>query len=99
MNMQTESHLSCRLITEKEQATGAQLALVRAKRREGRHLGREATVEAAQATYDQAVACIAKSEAIISQKLVRDAFDGELGVRDVDVGQCLTAGTMIITLT
>jgi multidrug efflux system membrane fusion protein len=34
--------------------------------------------------YDQAQAGIAKTEAIISQKLVRAPFDGELGVRKVE---------------
>ena len=42
---------------------------------------------------------IAKTEAIISQKLVRAPFDGVLGVRHVEVGQFLTAGTQIVTLT
>ena len=50
-------------------------------------------------TYDQANAGIAKTQAIISQKLVRAPFDGELGVRHVEVGQFLTAGTQIVTLT
>ncbi len=49
--------------------------------------------------YDQANASIAKTEAIISQKLVRAPFDGQLGVRHVEVGQFLTAGTQIVTLT
>ena len=53
----------------------------------------------AQATFDQANAGIAKTQAIISQKLVRAPFDGVLGVRHVEVGQFLTAGTQIVTLT
>src|SRR5712672_2877578 len=40
-----------------------------------------------------------KAQAIISQKLVRAPFDGELGVRKVEVGQFLTAGTQIVSLT
>jgi len=40
-----------------------------------------------------------KTEALISQKLVRAPFDGELGVRKVEVGQYLTAGTQIVSLT
>jgi multidrug efflux system membrane fusion protein len=36
---------------------------------------------------------------VISQKLVRAPFDGELGVRKVEVGQYLTAGTQIVSLT
>ncbi len=80
-------------------ATGAQLALDRAKQLAARQFGPQSTVDAAQATYDQANAGIAKTEAIISQKLVRAPFDGELGVRHVEVGQYLTAGTQIVTLT
>jgi multidrug efflux system membrane fusion protein len=87
------------LASYKAQATGAELALDRAKQLAARQFGPQSTVDAAQATYDQAMAGIAKTEAIISQKLVRAPFDGELGVRHVEVGQYLTAGTQIVTLT
>ena len=87
------------LASFKAQATGAQLALDRAKQLAARQFGPQATADAAQATYDTANAGIAKTEAIISQKLVRAPFDGVLGVRHVEVGQFLTAGTMIVTLT
>jgi multidrug efflux system membrane fusion protein len=87
------------LASFKAQATGAQLALDRAKQLAARQFGPQATADAAQATYDQAMAGIAKTEAIISQKLVRAPFEGELGVRHVEVGQYLTAGTQIVTLT
>ena len=87
------------LANYKAQATGASLALDRAKQLAARQFGPQSTVDAAQATYDQANAGIAKTEAIISQKLVRAPFDGELGVRHVEVGQYLTAGTQIVTLT
>jgi multidrug efflux system membrane fusion protein len=87
------------LASFKAQATGAQLALDRAKQLAARQFGPQSTADAAQATYDQANAGIAKTEAIISQKLVRAPFDGELGVRHVEVGQYLTAGTQIVTLT
>ena len=87
------------LASFKAQATGAQLALDRAKQLAARQFGPQSTVDAAQATYDQAVAGIAKTEALISQKLVRAPFDGELGVRKVEVGQFLSAGTQIVTLT
>src|SRR3979490_237409 len=87
------------LASFKAQATGAQLALDRAKQLASRQFGPQATADAAQATFDQASAGIAKTQAIISQKLVRAPFDGELGVRHVEVGQYLTAGTPIRTLT
>src|SRR6185295_10477071 len=83
----------------KAQATVAQLSLDRAKQLAARQFGPQATVDTAQAAYDQAQAGIAKTQALISQKLVRAPFDGELGVRKVEVGQFLTAGTQIVTLT
>ena len=87
------------LASFKAQATGAQLVLDRAKQLAAKQFGPQATVDAAQAAFDQANAGIAKTEALISQKLVRAPFDGELGVRHVEVGQYLTAGTQIVTLT
>ncbi|HLI99253.1 MAG TPA: efflux RND transporter periplasmic adaptor subunit [Bradyrhizobium sp.] len=87
------------LASYRAQATGALLALERAKQLAARQYGPQATVDAAQATYDQANAGIAKTEAIISQKLVRAPFDGELGVRHIEVGQFLNAGAQIVTLT
>ena len=83
----------------KAQATVAELSLDRAKQLAARQFGPQATVDQAQATYDQAMAGIAKTQAIISQKQVRAPFDGELGVRHVEVGQFLSAGTQIVTLT
>jgi multidrug efflux system membrane fusion protein len=87
------------LANYKAQATVAQLSLDRAKQLASRQFGPQATVDSAQAAFDQAQAGIAKTEALISQKLVRAPFDGELGVRKVEVGQYLTAGTQIVSLT
>jgi membrane fusion protein, multidrug efflux system len=83
----------------KAQATVAALQLDRAKQLAARQFGPQATVDTAQAAYDQANAGIARMEALISQKLVRAPFDGELGTRRVEVGQYLTAGTQIVSLT
>ena len=79
----------------KAQQRVAQLSLDRAKQLAERQVGPQTTVDSAQAAFDQA----AKTQAIISQKLVRAPFDGELGVRKVEVGQYLTAGTQIVSLT
>ncbi len=87
------------LASFKAQAKVAELSLDRAKQLASRQFGPQATVDQAQAAYDQANAGIAKTEAIISQKLVRAPFDGVLGVRHVEVGQFLTAGTQIVSLT
>ena len=64
----------------------AQLSLDRAKQLAARQFGAQVTVDQAQSSYDQAQAGIAETESIISQKLVRAPFDGELGVRKVEVG-------------
>ncbi|MVT73118.1 efflux RND transporter periplasmic adaptor subunit [Bradyrhizobium cajani] len=87
------------LANYKAQATVAQLSLDRAKQLASRQFGPQATVDQAQANYDQAQAGIAKTEALISQKLVRAPFSGDLGMRKVEVGQYLTAGTAIVSLT
>jgi membrane fusion protein, multidrug efflux system len=87
------------LANYKAQSTVAQLSLDRAKQLASRQFGPQATVDTAQAAYDQALAGIAKTEALISQKLVRAPFAGDLGVRKVEVGQYLTAGTAIVSLT
>jgi multidrug efflux system membrane fusion protein len=87
------------LASFKAQATVAQLSLDRAKQLAARQFGPQATVDQAQSAFDQASAGIARTQAVISQKLVRAPFDGELGVRKVEVGQYLTAGTQIVSLT
>lgn len=87
------------LANYKAQSTMAELSLDRAKQLAARQFGAQVTVDQAQSQYDQAQAGIAKTQALISQKLVRAPFDGELGVRKVEVGQYLTAGTQIVSLT
>src|SRR3954469_12936970 len=83
----------------KAQQRVAQISLERAKQLASRQFGPQATVDQTQSAFDQATAGIARTEAVISQKLVRAPFDGELGVRKVEVGQYLTAGTQIVSLT
>lgn len=87
------------LASFKAQATSAQLTLDRAKALLAKQSGPQATVDSAQAAFDQANAAVTKTETIISQKLVRAPFDGELGVRKIDLGQFLNSGTQIVSLT
>ena len=87
------------LASFKAQAVVAQLALDRAKQLAARQFGPQATVDQAQATLTRPMPASPRPRRIISQKLVRAPFDGELGVRHVEVGQFLTAGTQIVTLT
>jgi membrane fusion protein, multidrug efflux system len=57
------------------------------------------TVDQNQAQLDEARAQIVKTEAIIAQKRVQAPFAGRLGLRQVDLGQYLSAGAPIASLT
>ena len=59
----------------------------------------QATVDQNQSQLDQANASIAKTKALIAQKLIRAPFSGKLGVRQIEVGQYVAAGTAMVTLT
>ncbi|MBN9586990.1 MAG: efflux RND transporter periplasmic adaptor subunit [Afipia sp.] len=87
------------LASYKAQTLAAQLALDRAKALLAKSFGPQATVDQAQAAYDQGAAAVAKTESIISQKRITAPFSGVLGVRLVQLGQYLSAGTQIVSLT
>jgi multidrug efflux system membrane fusion protein len=57
------------------------------------------TVDQKQSLLDQARAQIIKTEALIEQKLIRAPFSGQLGTRQIEIGQYLTPGARIVTLT
>jgi multidrug efflux system membrane fusion protein len=57
------------------------------------------TVDQKQSQLDQARAQIIKTEALIAQKLILAPFSGQLGTRQIEVGQYLTPGARIVTLT
>src|SRR5579885_44375 len=81
------------------QARLAAVSLDRAQRLARNQYESQANVDQAQSQLDQAKALIQKTEAIIAQKQIRAPFAGRLGVRQIDLGQVLTAGTPIATLT
>ncbi|OJY67450.1 MAG: efflux transporter periplasmic adaptor subunit [Rhodospirillales bacterium 70-18] len=58
----------------------------------------QATVDADLAALRGDQAQVAAQRALIDQKTVRAPFAGRLGIRQVDVGQFLAAGTSIVTL-
>ncbi len=59
----------------------------------------KASVDQALAARDMAVASVDRAEAIIAQKTISAPFAGRLGIRKVDLGQYLSPGTAIVTLT
>jgi multidrug efflux system membrane fusion protein len=81
------------------QARWAEISLQRAQTLHTKQFASQENVDQVQAQYDEAKAQIAKTEAIIAEKLIRAPFAGRLGVRQVEVGQYLSPGAAIVTLT
>jgi membrane fusion protein, multidrug efflux system len=58
----------------------------------------QATLDADAANLKNARAQVAEQQAIVDKKTLRAPFAGHLGVRAVDIGQFVNAGTAIVTL-
>lgn len=76
-----------------------QVTLDRSQTLANKSFGTRQTVDQSQSQLDTARAGIARAEAVIAEKLVRAPFSGQLGVRQVEVGQFLSPGTAIVSLT
>jgi len=81
------------------QARWAETTLQRSSQLAQRQFEARETVDQKQSQLDQARAQIIKTEAVIAQKLIRAPFSGQLGTRRIEVGQYLTPGAAIVTLT
>lgn len=81
------------------QAKLAAISLERSQVLAQRQAGPQNTVDLNQSQLDQARAQIVKTEALIAQKLIRAPFAGRLGVRQIDLGQYLSPGAAIVSLT
>ncbi len=58
----------------------------------------QATLDSDVSTLKSARALVAAQQALIEEKIVKAPFAGRLGIRQVDLGQYLTAGTTVVTL-
>jgi membrane fusion protein (multidrug efflux system) len=58
----------------------------------------QATIDADDSHLRAARAQVAEQQALMAEKLIRAPFAGRMGLRQVDVGQFLPAGTAIVTL-
>jgi membrane fusion protein (multidrug efflux system) len=58
----------------------------------------QAVVDADAANLKSAKAQLAEQQALVNKKLVRAPFAGRVGIRAVDIGQYVTAGTKLVTL-
>ena len=77
----------------------AELAFERQRQLVGGGNGTQVNLDTAQAARDSAAATAERTRAIIAQKAVVAPFAGRLGLRKIDPGQYVPAGTSMVTLT
>ena len=87
------------LASYQAQARWAETTLQRSSQLAQHQYEARETVDQKQSQLDQARAMIIKTEALIAQKLIRAPFSGQLGTRQIEVGQYLNPGAPIVTLT
>lgn len=87
------------LLTFQAQARYADVQLQRSRELAGRQFTAQQTVDQNRSQLDQANAGIARNQALIDQKLIRAPFGGRLGIRQVEVGEFVTPGGPLVTLT
>lgn len=87
------------LLGLRAQARLAEINLERARNLLRNQAGPQAQVDQALAQLDEINANIKRMQATIAQKAIRAPFDGELGIRQVNVGQILETGSPVVTLT
>ncbi|MFT7221177.1 MAG: membrane fusion protein (multidrug efflux system) [Candidatus Azotimanducaceae bacterium] len=58
----------------------------------------QAQLDRAQSVLDSLVAQAEEQEALIARKTIRAPFGGELGIREINLGEYLSPGTGIVTL-
>jgi multidrug efflux system membrane fusion protein len=81
------------------QARLAESNLERASTLVKRDFGTQASVDQSQAELDQARAGILQSKAVVAQKQIKAPFAGKLGIRQVELGQHVSPGETLVTLT
>src|SRR5215831_14793980 len=87
------------LASYEAQARLGEVEVQRSSQLAQREFASRETLDQRRSQLDQARAMILKTEALIAQKLIRAPFAGRLGVRQIEVGQYLTTGAPIVTLT
>src|SRR5215469_8629740 len=87
------------LASYEAQARLAEIEVERSSQLAQRQFASRETLDQRQSQLEQARAMIIKTEALIAQKLIRAPFSGQLGMRQIEVGQYLTTGAPIVTLT
>jgi membrane fusion protein (multidrug efflux system) len=70
----------------------------RARELAGRNVVSKAELDAAESKAKQKEATVGNMRAMITKKEVRAPFDGQLGIRQVNLGQMITAGQQVVSL-
>jgi multidrug efflux system membrane fusion protein len=81
------------------QLTNARRQMERTRRLLPQQTATQEQLDQTQSDFQQASAGIARINALIEQKRIRAPFDGVLGVRKVNLGQYVQAGSAMVSLT
>jgi membrane fusion protein (multidrug efflux system) len=65
----------------------------------GRKVISKAELDAAESKFKQKEGAVGNMRAMVGKKEVRAPFDGQLGIRQVNVGQMINAGQQVVALT
>ncbi len=87
------------LLAQRAQARLAELNLERYRDLRRSQATPQSNVDQYQAQLDEINANMKRSQALIAQKLIKAPFDGDLGIRQINVGDYVNTGATIVTLT
>src|SRR6185436_1388144 len=76
----------------------ARADLERARDLATRKVVSKAELDSAESKFKQKSASVDQMRSMITKKTVRAPFDGQLGIRQVNIGQSLTAGQQVVPL-
>ena len=76
----------------------SRLELERTRRLQNQGSVSKAELDRAQSQYDQAQGSLNTQEARVAQKTIRAPFDGQLGIRQVDLGEYVAAGAPVVSV-
>jgi membrane fusion protein (multidrug efflux system) len=89
---------AAKLLQLQASADLAEITLQRDQKQLAAHGVAQATVDTDVANLKVTRAQVTAQQAVMAEKIVRAPFTGRLGVRQVDLGQFIAAGTTIVTL-
>lgn len=90
--------LKAELAQAKAQAHLARLTFKRQQKLYQEHAVSASDFDNARATLESDQAAVAKAKSLLDQKTIRTPFSGQLGIRQVNLGQYLNAGDAITSL-